>query len=127
LASWDDLPGFLNDNLNDAWTAWLQSCTRSGASLKNTCDEVKRLTGQSSLTQREWLMKHFLPYRVESLSDNAASTGLLTAYYEPVFEASRSAKPGFEVPLHSPPASLKTNHLGTAEKRFLSYLQRRRP
>lgn len=52
-------------------------------------------------------MKHFLPYRVESLSDNAASTGLLTAYYEPVFEASRSAKPGFEVPLHSPPASLK--------------------
>lgn len=52
-------------------------------------------------------MNHFLPYRVESLSDNAASTGLLTAYYEPVFEASRSAKPGFEVPLHSPPANLK--------------------
>jgi membrane-bound lytic murein transglycosylase A len=108
LASWGDLPGVFNDNLNEAWAAWLQSCSRGAADSKKICEAVRGLAGQSSLVQREWLVNNFVPYRVESLTENtAASTGLLTAYYEPVFEASRLAKPGFEVPLFSPPANLK--------------------
>jgi len=108
LASWGDLPGVFNDNLNEAWAAWLQSCTRGAADSKKICEAVRGLAGQSSLVQREWLVNNFVPYRVESLTENAAaSTGLLTAYYEPVFEASRVSKPGFEVPLFSPPANLK--------------------
>jgi membrane-bound lytic murein transglycosylase A len=93
-----DLPGVFNDNLNEAWSA----------DPKNICQEVRNLSGQPSHVQREWLVNNFLPYRVESLTDNVdTSTGLLTAYYEPVFEASRLAKPGFEVPLFSPPANIK--------------------
>jgi membrane-bound lytic murein transglycosylase A len=70
---------------------------------------VQQLAGQSSSVQRDWLIKTFQPYRVESLAGNAApSLGLLTAYYEPIFEASRNAKPGFEVPLYSVPANLKS-------------------
>jgi membrane-bound lytic murein transglycosylase A len=69
---------------------------------------VQQLAGQPSSVQRDWLIKSFQPYRVESLTGNTApSLGLLTAYYEPIFEASRSAKPGFEVPLYSVPANLK--------------------
>jgi membrane-bound lytic murein transglycosylase A len=67
------------------------------------------LNGQPSSVQREWLVKNFLPYRVETLISTASpSNGLLTAYYEPIFEASRIAKPGFDVPLYSPPANLKS-------------------
>jgi membrane-bound lytic murein transglycosylase A len=54
-------------------------------------------------------MKSFQPYRVESLTGNAApSTGLLTAYYEPIFEATRNARPGFNVPLYAAPTNLKS-------------------
>jgi membrane-bound lytic murein transglycosylase A len=109
LAYWSDLPGLANDNFNEAWIAWLQSCTRSTTAHKKLCPEVQQLAGQSSSAQREWLIKNFQPYRVETLSEGASSsTGLLTAYYEPIFEASRNAKPGFEVPLYSLPAHLKS-------------------
>ena len=109
LAAWSDLPGVANDNFNEAWVAWLQSCTRSTTTHKKLCLEVQQLAGQSSAIQREWLIKNFQPYRVETLSEGAASsTGLLTAYYAPIFEASRNAKPGFEVPLYSLPAHLKS-------------------
>jgi membrane-bound lytic murein transglycosylase A len=55
------------------------------------------------------LTQNFQPYRVESLQNapNPAN-GLLTAYYEPVLEASKVSKPGFSVPLYSPPANLKS-------------------
>jgi len=109
LASWNDLPGLANDNFNEAWTAWLQSCTRSTTAHKKLCTDVQQLNGQPSSVQREWLVKNFLPYRVETLTSSASpSNGLLTAYYEPIFEASRIAKPGFDVPLYSPPANLKS-------------------
>lgn len=109
MASWDTLPGFANDNLNEAWVAWLQSCSRAAAASSALCQSVKRLDGQSVAHQRAWLMQNFQPYRVESLqSSSAPANGLLTAYYEPVLEASRSAKAGFTVPLYAAPANLKT-------------------
>jgi membrane-bound lytic murein transglycosylase A len=43
-------------------------------------------------------------YRVESHEQR--SEGLLTAYYEPVLDASRLPRKGFAVPLYAPPASL---------------------
>jgi membrane-bound lytic murein transglycosylase A len=67
------------------------------------------LASQPSSVQRDWLIKSFQPYRVESLTGNAApSTGLLTAYYEPIFEATRNAKSGFNVPLYGVPTHLKS-------------------
>ena len=112
LATWAELPGFSADNFNEAWVAWRQNCARSSPNLphsKSLCDHVKRLDGQSSEAQKTWLMQNFQPYRVESLSATASpANGLLTAYYEPIFEASRSAKPGFSTPLYSLPANLKS-------------------
>ena len=109
LASWSDLPGLANDNLNEAWTAWLQSCSRTTTAHKKLCTEVQQLAAQTTTVQRDWLIKTFQPYRVETLTGNAApATGLLTAYYEPIFEATRSTKPGFDVPLYSVPSNLKS-------------------
>jgi len=109
LASWSDLPGLANDNLNEAWTAWLQSCSRTTTAHKKLCTEVQQLAAQTTTVQRDWLINTFQPYRVETLTGNAApSTGLLTAYYEPIFEATRSTKPGFDVPLYSVPSNLKS-------------------
>ena len=108
MASWSELPGLELDNLNEAWVAWLQSCTRAPANTSKTCQDVKRLDGQSVSAQRTWLTQNFQPYRVESFSGATPATGMLTAYYEPIFEASRTPKPGFSVPLYGVPNNLKS-------------------
>ena len=109
LASWSDLPGFDADNFNEAWVAWRQNCARNLPTTQGLCADVKRLDGQSSELQKKWVMQNFQPYRVEHLNaPTAPANGLLTAYYEPVFEASRNARPGFEVPLYGLPANLKS-------------------
>lgn len=108
LASWSDLPGFNADNFNEAWVAWRQNCARNLPNTQRLCADVRRLDGQPSALQKAWVMENFQPFRVEHLNAAAApANGLLTAYYEPVFEASRTPKPGFEVPLYGVPANLK--------------------
>jgi membrane-bound lytic murein transglycosylase A len=108
-AAWTDLPGLASDNLNEAWVAWLQSCSRASVVTTPLCQNVKRLEGQTSVDQRTWLMQNFVPYRVESLEESSTpANGLLTAYYEPVIEASRTLKSGFTVPLYAPPSNLKS-------------------
>ena len=108
LASWSDLPGFNADNFNEAWVAWRQNCARNLPNTQRLCADVRRLDGQPSALQKAWVMENFQPFRVEHLNAAAApSNGLLTAYYEPVFEASRTPRPGFEVPLYGVPANLK--------------------
>jgi membrane-bound lytic murein transglycosylase A len=109
LASWSDLPGFNADNFNEAWVAWRQNCARNLPNTQRLCADVRRLDGQPSALQKAWVMENFQPFRVEHLNAPAApANGLLTAYYEPVFEASRTPRPGFEVPLYGVPANLKS-------------------
>jgi len=50
------------------------------------------------------MFRHLQPYRVESLQGE--SQGLLTAYYEPIFEANRTPSAQFNAPLFAPPAGL---------------------
>ena len=108
LASWSDLPGFNADNFNEAWVAWRQNCARNLPNTQSLCVDVRRLDGQPSALQKTWVMENFQPFRVAHLNAaDAPANGLLTAYYEPVFEASRTPRPGFEVPLYSVPANLK--------------------
>ena len=101
---WTDLPGFGNDALFEAWNAWLKSCERPGPTFGALCAEVRRLSIGTSEEQLAWLVARLQPYRVEAPSGQAE--GLLTAYFEPVLEASRRASPDFPVPLFRLPAGL---------------------
>ena len=100
---WSELPGFQTDALHEAWNAWVKSCERPG-SLGSLCSDVRRLSIASGDEQRAWMRARLQPYRVEPLSGPAE--GLLTSYFEPVFEASRKPRAGYAVPLYRPPASL---------------------
>ncbi len=105
---WDDLPGFADDTLYEAWNAWIQSCEKPLGPWLTLCSEVRRLSIATPDVQRQWLMRSLQPYRVEPLqtSQAQASEGLLTAYYEPVLEASRLPTANFNVPLYQPPFNL---------------------
>jgi membrane-bound lytic murein transglycosylase A len=54
--------------------------------------------------KQQWMMQSLQPLRIED--PQTRETGLLTAYFEPAFNASRVRKPGFEVPLYMPPPEL---------------------
>ena len=101
---WGELPGFEQDALHEAWNAWVRSCERPPAALARLCPQVRQLSIASGEEQRRWMQQHLQPYRVEALE--GAAEGLLTAYYEPVLDASRQPTATHTVPLYRPPASL---------------------
>ncbi|SFV01589.1 membrane-bound lytic murein transglycosylase A [Polaromonas sp. YR568] len=101
---WAELPGFEEDQLFEAWNAWLKSCERPGPVFAPLCAEVRRLSIASAEEQRNWMVSRLQPYRVES--PQGAADGLLTSYFEPVLKASRQPGAGFDVPLYRTPASL---------------------
>ncbi|QDL53068.1 murein transglycosylase A [Rhodoferax aquaticus] len=101
---WSGLPGFEDDNLFEAWNAWLKSCERPAAALAALCGDVRRLSIGSGDEQRAWMQSKLQPYRVESLQGD--SNGLLTSYFEPMLEASRTPSAAFSVPIYQVPPNL---------------------
>ena len=101
---WSELPGFADDALHEAWNAWVRSCERPPAAFVALCPQVRRLTLGTGDEQRAWMVQQLQPYRVEPLEGPAE--GLLTAYYEPVLEASRLPTATHSVPLYRPPVTL---------------------
>lgn len=104
-AAWNDLPGFEQDALFEAWNAWLKSCERPGEVFAALCPELRQLSIGDASEQRAWMQARLQPYRVEAL-DNGPDNGLLTAYFEPEFVARRVPGDGFESPLYRLPASV---------------------
>lgn len=102
--AWVELPGFEQDNLAEAWKAWLRSCERSSAPFVSLCADVKRLANSDGQIQRDWMRSRMQPHRVESLQGEVK--GLLTGYFLPQLDASRLPNGKFTVPLYQPPRNL---------------------
>lgn len=103
-AQWEDLPGFSNDSLHEAWNAWVRSCERPHAAFARLCPEVRRLSIGTAPEQRAWMLARLQPYRIEAASGSA--DGLLTGYYEPQLKATRQQRAGYNVPLYRAPSGL---------------------
>lgn len=103
---WSELPGFELDTLFEAWNALLKSCERPAPAFVSLCPDIRRLSIADEPTQRAWLLEHLQAYRIEPLQGPRTS-GLLTAYFEPEFEARRQPDARFAVPLHQMPSGLR--------------------
>lgn len=99
--NWADLDGWLEDDHEAALQAFMTSAAAP------TSPELRRLLDAASAASgraRAFFERNFEPHRVEA----DATSPLLTGYFEPEIEASRSSISGFHVPLHSRPANLVT-------------------
>jgi len=108
-AAWSDLPGWSLDRSAEAWPALLRSCERPAAGWAGLCSDARRdAIGPvvDDAAARAWLEAHLQPWRVESPQGRAS--GLATGYFEPLVEASRTARPGFRIALYAPPPDLAT-------------------
>jgi membrane-bound lytic murein transglycosylase A len=103
-----DLPGWGADRAAELWPALLRGCELPAPGWAGVCAQARSaaLPGFSDDAARAWLQQRLQAYRVEAL--DGAAEGLMTGYFEPLVEASRTPRADMRVPLFAPPAELAT-------------------
>ena len=76
---------------------------------QETCRQAKSVPALDDLAAQAFFEEWFLPYAAR---DNGTADGLVTGYYEPLLDGSRTRTARFNVPLHARPADLVTVDLG---------------
>jgi membrane-bound lytic murein transglycosylase A len=108
-ARWSELPGWEQDRSAELWPALLRGCERPVPGWAVLCTQARgaaAATGWNDDAARGWLQQRLQPWRVEALDGTA--DGLITGYYEPLVEATRTPRGAFRVALYAPPADLAT-------------------
>lgn len=101
---WAELPGWADDRLAAFWPALQNGCTRPAPGWSTLCARVLLEPPSGEAATRAWLVQHLSPWRLEAADGNPE--GLITGYFEPLIDASRTPRGEFRVPLHAPPADL---------------------
>ncbi len=110
-AKWEEIDGLNQDNLTQAWPAWLQGCSTliNKPAWKSACSAASSIKSTSNYAINVYYKKYFTPY----LANNAdgTETGLITGYYEPLLNGSRHQSAQTPYPLYSLPSDLVTVEL----------------
>lgn len=111
--SFASLPGWQQDQLTEAWPAFLSSCSalKSKADWKQPCSIAKDLDGKDNDAIRSFFEAFFTPHQIANQEGN--SEGLITGYYEPLLRGSRVRGGAFQTPLYGIPADMLTIDLSS--------------
>jgi membrane-bound lytic murein transglycosylase A len=106
--SWQTLPGWQDDDVSQAWPAWLKSCDalrrRSGeVNWRQVCEQATRVSNRDSQAIRRYFENNFQAYEIRNSS--GSETGLITGYYEPVMNGALTRTSVYNVPLYSYPSA----------------------
>jgi membrane-bound lytic murein transglycosylase A len=105
-ADWSELPGWEADALTEVWPALQRGCDKPPPEWARVCADARSLAPASDASARAWMRQRLQPWRVET--NDGASEGLITGYFEPLVEARRVPGGAYRVPLHAAPADLAT-------------------
>jgi membrane-bound lytic murein transglycosylase A len=108
--SWQALPGWQEDDLVQAWPAWLRSCDalrkRSGeVNWRQVCSQTASVSSRDSQSIRRYFESNFQAYEIRNSA--GSDTGLITGYYEPQMVGSQIRTSTYNVPLYAYPNSWK--------------------
>src|SRR5262245_29795786 len=108
--AWDGVDGWKDDQVQESWGAFLNSCKAIAA----RPDWTRVCTAaQTSSGTRQFFEANFTPYRiVQTDGQTNIDSGLITGYYEPLLHGSRQPSAAFPVALYAPPDDLLTVELG---------------
>ena len=113
VVSFDQLPGWGEDDLTKLWPAFLASCEvmirRTG--WQEVCADAQQLSAVDVAGLRNFFESRFLPHQVRN-ADSSVS-GMVTGYYEPLLRGSRTRGGLFQTPLYRAPSDLLTVDLGS--------------
>ncbi len=99
-ASYDELPGWEDDNFLEAFPALVQSCRKPSADWLSFCRGLNRLQGSSSDKIASYIESHLTPYRVISYGSDI---GTFTGYYEAELTGTRQRISETQVPIYGLP------------------------
>jgi membrane-bound lytic murein transglycosylase A len=111
--SWQSLPGWQEDDLSQAWPAWLKSCDalrkrNTEVNWRQVCSQATSVSGRDKQSIRQYFEANFQAYEVRN-SATGNESGLITGYYEPVMNGSQSRSANFTVPLYGLPGAWKNS------------------
>jgi membrane-bound lytic murein transglycosylase A len=105
-ATWDELPGWRDENPAEAWSAFLASCgaLKAKPAWRDLCAVAVRMTPPDRDTARRFFEENFAPYQM--IGPDGQTTGLITGYYEPLLRGSRTPSPRYRYPVYGVPDDL---------------------
>jgi membrane-bound lytic murein transglycosylase A len=109
------IPGWADDPLADAWPAFLAGCAPLVAQAttatiwREPCAAAIAIDRQDSSAVRTFFEGHFTAY--QRLTPEGAETGVVTGYYEPLLNGSRTRNERDRFPLYASPDDLLTVEL----------------
>jgi membrane-bound lytic murein transglycosylase A len=107
-----ELPGWSDDPATEAWPAFLAGCTALVAQAatavvwRDPCAAATAVDARDSAAVRAFFEKYFSAY--QALAPDASASGLVTGYYEPLLDGSRTRTAQHRYPLFAPPDDLLT-------------------
>ena len=96
-----DLPGWTDDDLNDAYPALEKACQKPTREWQSFCSGLSDYRYASSRKLRRYLERHLTPYRVTAYGEQ---TGRITGYYEAELTGSRKRTHSDQIPIYGVPA-----------------------
>jgi membrane-bound lytic murein transglycosylase A len=102
-ASFEALPGWSAASLAKSLRTFLASCPRPNA-LARACELARAVAPDDEEAARRFFESTFQPYAL--VSSDGPDTGLITGYYEPVIDGSRSRSAAYPLPIFGVPDDL---------------------
>lgn len=103
-----ELPGWGEDDVRQAWPAFLSSCEVLGkrSAWKEVCALARMINPEDRGEIRNFFESQFIPHIVSN-ADGSVS-GMMTGYYEPLLKGSRTRSGKYQIPLYRVPDDLLT-------------------
>jgi len=104
--SWEEVSGWQQDDPSLAFGALLNSCSalRWRPQWQEVCQEATSLQHGSEVEIRTFFERNFVPHQVRQ--SDGSTEGLLTGYYVPDLQGSRTASQDYPYPLYRRPEDL---------------------
>lgn len=108
--NYSELPGWNDDHQQAAWPPFEVGCKtlvarpRSRALWQAPCAAAQAVDARDANAVRRFFEDNFTPFRVTS--SDGAERGLVTGYYEPLLQGSRTQSARYASPLYAPPDDL---------------------
>jgi membrane-bound lytic murein transglycosylase A len=105
VSRWEDLPGWSSDNLREAWPVFIASCMalKERREWQGVCGAAAEVTSHDAASLRLFFENRFQPWLLRAENSDR---GLVTGYYEPLLQGSRTRSAKYRYPLYSVPPDL---------------------
>ena len=103
----DAIPGWSRDNFSESWDAFKSSCSVLGkraSAWRQVCDQANRVDGKNNSAIRGFYEREFSVYQIRD--DDRRASGVVTGYFEPQINGSRTYSPPFIYPVYAQPQDM---------------------